>query len=462
MKFWQKVFLSVLVVFVIALNVGMFTVMHFTYKEQLNSVKQRAMGEAYFLSNSISKDFTNLEATSTLTRAKKGNIYDSYAAYYEGQNVFLELWSGKSLIGGDSERSIESREELDLEENVQNIIIRKIGEEQYLFLACSLKEPYENHTLVTIYPLKELERTRNQLIQIVVSVDIIITIILSGILYIIIRKLMQPLNHLSDATAEIAKGNYNQKISIQSEDEFGSLAMEFNRMSEKVGETIHLLKEESDKKQQLIDNMAHELRTPLTSISGYADYMRIAALSEEERIRALEYIIDETKRLEKLSKTLLLIADVREHELTKTSVPTKQLKYYVQNLFRKSITEKKIQFRCICEIETIEANEALLQLLLANLIENAIRACEEEGIITVTFCSQETPYIVIEDNGIGMEAEEIDKISEPFYRVDRARSRKNGGVGLGITLCQQIVCLHQGIIQYESEVNKGTRVIVSF
>lgn len=462
MKFWQKVFLSVLLLFVVALNIGMFTVMHYTYKEQLNSVKQRAKGEAYFLRNSISKDFASLESTSTLTRDKKKTIYDSYATYYMEQNVFLELWSGSSLIGGTFDLDIESRGELDTVDNVQNLLIREVNQEEYLFLACNLEEPYENHILVIAYPLTELANTRKQLVQIVIAVDIAITIILSVILYLIIRRLMKPLNRLSEATEEITLGNYSQKIHIQSQDEFGSLAMKFNTMSEKIDENIHLLQEESDRKQQLIDNMAHELRTPLTSISGYADYMRMAALSEEERIHALEYIIAESKRLEKLSRTLLMIADIREGVLIKTVVYIDQIKTYIQNLFHNQLMEKQIRLEVNCEIETIKASEALLQCLLANLIENAIRACEEDGRITVRFYNRGDNYLVIEDNGIGMEAEEITKIMEPFYRVDNARSRKHGGVGLGVTLCHQIVRLHQGELRYESEVNKGTKAIVTF
>lgn len=462
MKFWQKVFLSVLLIFVIAFNIGIFTVMHFTYKEQLNSVKQRARGEAYFLRNSISKDFVSLEATATLSRDKKKNIYDSYATYYEEQNVYLELWSGTSQIGGYFDSNLESRVELDTKENVQNLLVRENNHKEYLFLACSLEEPYENHTLVVAYPLTELENTRKQLVQIVICVDIVITILLSITLYLIIRRLMKPLNLLSEATQGIAKGHYNQKITISSHDEFGSLAMKFNAMSEKIDETIHLLQEESDKKQELIDNMAHELRTPLTSISGYADYMRIAALSEEERIHALDYIIAESKRLEKLSKSLLTIADIREGELTKSAVSTELLKSYVESLFHEKLKKRHIQLEVNCEIETIDANEALLQSLLGNLIENAIRACNEEGIVVVTFCNQGGPCLIVEDNGIGMEEEELAKIMEPFYRVDKARSRKNGGVGLGVTLCQQIVKLHQGEIRYESEVNKGTKVIITF
>ena len=462
MKFWQKVFLSALLLFVVALNIGMFTVMHYTYKEQLNSVKQRAKGEAYFLRNSISKDFANLEATSTLTRDKKNTIYDSYKAYYMGQNVFLELWGGSSLIGGSFDLDMQSREELNTVDNVQNLLIREVDKEEYLFVACNLEEPYKNHTLVIAYPLTELSNTRRQLVQIVIAVDVAITIILSVILYLIIRKLMEPLNRLSEATEEITQGNYSQKIGIQSQDEFGSLAKKFNIMSEKIDENIHLLQEESHRKQQLIDNMAHELRTPLTSISGYADYMRMAALSEEERIHALEYIIAESKRLEKLSKTLLMIADIREGVLYKTAVSTEQIKIYIHNLFYNQLKEKQLKLEINCEIETIKVNEALLQCLLGNLIENAIRACEEEGSITVTFYNRGDNYLVVEDNGIGMEGKEITKIMEPFYRVDTARSRKYGGVGLGVTLCHQIVRLHQGVIRYESEVNKGTKVIITF
>lgn len=462
MKFWQKVFLSVLVIFVIAFNMGIFVVMHFTYREQLNSVKQRAMGEAYFLTYSISRDFGSISSTSSLTGEKKRAVYQSYAEYYEGQNVFLELWEGKNRIGGYFDIPFHKREEMNTKDHMQNIIIREKGQTEYLFLACNLEEPFGNHRLVIVYPLTELEYTRTQLVHIVIFVDIIISILLSVILYVIIKKLMKPLHVLTGAAEEIAKGNYNQKINIKSRDEVGDLAVKFNAMSEKIQETICLLKEEDEKKQQLIDNMAHELRTPLTSISGYADYIRMAALSEDERIHALDYIIAETRRLEKLSRTLLMIADVREGALLKTRVSTEQLKCYIQNLFFKQVSEKGIQLKVDCKTAEIEGNEALLECLLGNLIENAVRACEEKGKIKVTFLKEKNTCLLVEDNGIGMAPEEVTKIMEPFYRVDKNRSRKNGGVGLGVTLCQKIVELHQGRLIYESELQKGTRVTVTF
>ncbi|WP_167958691.1 sensor histidine kinase [Anaerosporobacter faecicola] len=460
MKFWQKVFISVLLLFVVTFNVGMFIVMHYTYQEQLNSVKQRARAEAYFLRNSISNDFTNLEATSILSKDKKQNIYRSYASYYEKQNVYLELWSGTSRIGGYFDKERDKREELNTEDNMQNLVIRKENGTSLLILACNLKEPYENHILVTAYPLTEVMNSRRQLVQIIIGVDVVLTVVLGGMLYLILHKLMKPLRQLTVATEEIGKGKWEKRITITTKDEFGDLARKFNGMSDKIEETIGLLQEESDKKQQLIDNLAHEMRTPLTSISGYADYIRMASLSEEEKIHALNYIIAESKRLEKLSRTLLMIVDIREGTLVKEEVSTSQLKQYICDLFSNILNEKEIELHVECDIENFLGSEALLQILVGNLIENAIRACEQGGRIQITFGKKEQEYIQIVDNGVGMKPEELKKIQEPFYRIDKARSRKNGGVGLGVTLCNQIVKLHGGELQYDSVYGQGTTVWV--
>lgn len=463
MKFWQKVFLSVLVVFVIAFNIGMFTVMHFTYNQQLASLKQRAKSETYFLRNSISKDFANLEETTTLTREKRKNIFDSYASYYEQQNVFLELWSGTSMLRGYLGEDRKSRAELDTKDEVQNIVIDRYQDCTYLIVACNLIDPYSDNTLVVAYPLTELTATREQLVRIIIGVDIIITLLLSVSLYLIVQYLMRPLKQLSNATDEIAEGNYEQKIQVHTQDEFGKLASKFNSMSEKIENTVHLLQAESDQKQRLIDNMAHELRTPLTSISGYAEYMRMAVLSEEERIHALDYIIAEARRLEKLSRTLLMLADIREGELTTEEVNVEQLAKDMHGLFLNQLKEKNIVLQTNIGIESINANEALIQSLLSNLIENAIRACDHNGEIVVSFTESKEGYsIEVSDNGIGMEQDELEKIMEPFYRIDKARSRKQGGVGLGVTLCRQIVKLHKGTLWYESELGKGTKVHIQF
>lgn len=233
MRFWQKVFFSVLFIFVIAFNIGIFFVMHFTYKEQLNSVKQRAANESYFLKSSISKDFASIEETKTLTRDNKVNIYESYALYYEKQDVYIELWNGTSKIGGYFDFDI--RERLDLKNSNQDIIVHRWKGKEFLFIACSLDEPYERNVLVIAYPLIELVQVRENLIKLVIGVDISITILLSIFLYVIIKQLMKPLRYLADATQSIAKGDYSKRITnIHSHDELEILAKKFNSMALKI------------------------------------------------------------------------------------------------------------------------------------------------------------------------------------------------------------------------------------
>ena len=101
----------------------------------------------------------------------------------------------------------------------------------------------------------------------------------------------------------------------------------------------------------------------------------------------------------------------------------------------------------------------LLVCLFRNLLENAVRACDRGGEVNIHY---EDGKFAIRDNGIGMEPEELGHITEPFYRVDKARSRESGGTGLGLALCQDIVTLHRAEIQYESAAGEGTEVTVVF
>ncbi|MDO5518791.1 MAG: ATP-binding protein, partial [Clostridium sp.] len=114
--------------------------------------------------------------------------------------------------------------------------------------------------------------------------------------------------------------------------------------------------------------------------------------------------------------------------------------------------------------DKIQGNLIMIESLLINLIENAMRACQENGEVKVIFLSEVSlnqSLIQVIDNGIGMEEAEINKISQPFYRIDKARSRKAGGVGLGVSLCQKIIEAHKGSLHYDSKVGEGTKVTVT-
>lgn len=467
MKFWQKAFLILLAVFVVTFNMSMVIVLHFTYQEELTSAREKAVGEAYFITSSLTSDFQNLESIENISIDSKRSAFKVYSSYYKQRKVLLGLYKEERLIESSLPESIEPEEiqgikDSSLEKDIQKVWTWSGQDEKYMMVASRLLAPYEDYKLVYAYEMSSLEHSSNRLMQMAIGLVIGMTLLLGVILFIVLGKLTKPLSQLQKCTAEIATGSYGQTIPIKGYDEIADLGKQFNEMSLKIYEQMGSLQEENQKKQRLIDNMAHEFRTPLTSISGYAQYLMMAALEEEEKIESLGYILSEAQRLQKLSQMILKMADLREEEhLEIEPIDTKLLIQYLKGLFDRQDYYESIELTATTEVEFILGNKTMIESLLINLIENAMRACHEKGEVMLSFVNhQGKVHIRVEDNGIGMSLEEIEKIQEPFYRIDKARSRKMGGVGLGINFCKQIVALHDANLYYTSDLGKGTTVIV--
>jgi signal transduction histidine kinase len=209
----------------------------------------------------------------------------------------------------------------------------------------------------------------------------------------------------------------------------------------------------------LVDNMAHELRTPLTVIRGYADYLERAAVSEEERFAAARYIISEAERLTKMSEILLDTAYIRENPPEMSEVELDEvLRGTVERLSAKA-RERAVELVCETEEATVRGNALLLSMLFDNLADNALKACAAGGRVVMK-CS--AGRASVEDNGKGMSADELAHVTEPFYRTDKSRSRSEGGVGLGLALCRNIVEAHGANLRFESEKGKGTKIFLDF
>lgn len=213
-------------------------------------------------------------------------------------------------------------------------------------------------------------------------------------------------------------------------------------------------------KQSLVDNMAHELRTPLTAIRGYAEYLEKAAISEEERIDSAKYIVSEAKRLQKVSEILLDIAYIKNiGNIEKYQVDLVMLLNKVASELKQKADNQGVEIRCELDKSAVTGDEILLNMLFYNLTENAIKACDKGGRVTLK-CRGLNAMVI--DNGKGIPQTELDNIMEPFYRVDRSRSRPEGGVGLGLPLCRQIAIILDAEIRFESEIGRGTTVFVDF
>lgn len=462
LRLWQKMFLALFTTTAVLFNCAMFTVVNLNYNQQMQREKDRAAAEQIFVSTNLYKDMVELEENDNLKLDIISQNYEVYRKFYEKQGINLELWHQDTLYG-ENLTGLEKREELDLSTGVQNLIVRHIKGERYLFVASQLSSPYEEYSLVLSYSLKDIITLRTQMIQITLAIDIALLLVVMIVIFLIIRQMMKPLELLSEATTEIAAGDYEKKIRLKGKDEFVTLADQFNKMSTSISEKVTQLEQENESRQRLIDNMAHELRTPLTAIQGYAEYAKLAKIDEGEKLEVLDYIIGQVKRIEKLSNTLLQLASIREEapELMEVSIPTLVEELRHSFFEREQAAQVTVDYQV--QVQELECNKELILLLLGNLIENAIRACEPNGNVEVSFLPQENgSKLVVSDNGIGMEASQLEKIRQPFYRVDKARSRKNGGVGLGVTLCYQIARYHNATLEYESTIGYGTKAIVSF
>ena len=273
--------------------------------------------------------------------------------------------------------------------------------------------------------------------------------------------LTRPLYQLSRVTRQIAGGNLASRANIRSGDEFEQLAGDFNVMTDRVEEDIAALQEAMRRQEEFMGSFAHEMKTPMTSIIGYADLLRGQSLTEEDQQKAANYIFSEGRRLESLSLKLLdlLVLRKRDFELTEGS-PKAVISALVQVL-RPAMLEKDIILQCRCEEGRCRMEPDLVKSLVINLIDNARKAMDGAGNIYVLGQMTDTGCrIQVVDNGRGMPQKEISRITEAFYRVDKSRSRAQGGVGLGLALCQEIVALHEGTMEFQSAQGKGTIVTV--
>lgn len=180
----------------------------------------------------------------------------------------------------------------------------------------------------------------------------------------------------------------------------------------------------AEQKQQFIDNLAHELRTPLTAIYGYAEYIQKIARTEEGKLIATNYIMSESRRLQNIAYRLLDLATIRENKVKLGNIRIKELLSGVEQTMAIHANEQNIQISYEYDFDTLICDADLMHILLVNLIDNALKACGLGDVVKVSAHTEQGRKVIsVQDNGEGMTKEHLQRITEPFYRVDTSRSR---------------------------------------
>lgn len=281
-----------------------------------------------------------------------------------------------------------------------------------------------------------------------------IVIISAVLVRINLKNIFRPIEQINEATKKVALGEYDIELETKREDEIGELTNNFNKMTRGLKSTENLQKE-------FINNVSHEIKTPVSSIEGFAKFLKDKNLTDEEREEYANIIIEEAKRLENLTGKILKLSKLNNQEII-----TNKQEIEVAEQIRKAISllepkwsKKDIKINVSLEEKIFLGDEDLIFQVWVNIIDNAIKFSNEGESIDIKIYEKDSNINVeIKDHGIGMKEEELEKVYDRFYQIDRSHSKE--GSGLGLAIVKRIVELSEGKIEIKSKENKGTTVIV--
>ena len=271
------------------------------------------------------------------------------------------------------------------------------------------------------------------------------------------RSVTEPLAKLEHASRAIAAGAYGSRTGLQTDDEIGALSAHFDAMAAAVQQHSAAQAENLRRQKEFVAAFTHELKTPMTTMMGYADWLRAGAAGPGDVKEAADYIYHETRRLEELSFKLLALLQLEQGAAACAPLPDRALFAAVQ----RSLGRGGLQVTFAAAGCTLWGDKSLLTDLLLNLIHNARAACRAlpEGRVTVRSAPQgDGVLLTVQDNGCGIPAADLPRLTEPFYMVDKSRARGRGGTGVGLALCSRIAALHGTALQFTSAPGQGTTV----
>ena len=567
---WKLVLMFVLLIVAVMLVFGLFL------QGRISAFYHNSFSQV--MSQSFSAELTNqlqaaVKSEDSLEELKKIlSIYSGRLGISSNRNYYiLSKKTGEVLFGSDNETM------LDKSDNMIAAMAGKTGSAvyqnmPYIDYALSVGDDY----IVYIKDKKEEMFEIMRTIYIIVGQALLIGILISIILgFFLSRTITRPISNLTTKAESLAKGSFDTKININSQDEIGKLASTFNYMTSMIKNSMEEIAQEKNKletmfrymtdgviafdinekvihmnpaakemlkikdegairfdeffksldadicmaqllyidhsatlerqldvedkslkaffatfetegeklsgvivilqditeaqrlemsRREVVANVSHELRTPLTTIKSYSETIQAYAASEEEK-KFLDVIIREVDRMTRIVKDLLTLSSLDSKKFTAN------FEYFSLDELLREVVDKMsmdalrhkhiIEYFPSTSIPDIYADRDRIEQVITNIVSNAIKYTPDGGNIQMfAGCLYNEVYIKIKDNGIGINKEDLPRVFERFYRVDKARSREHGGTGLGLAIAKNFVELHGGTIKITSKAGKGTEVLI--
>ena len=437
-----------------------YIVNHLLINERTSSLQSQArLIATQYAKSYFDKDTNNVQLEEQLTSLNSLLNIDIWITDANGQLIAA---SSRSQSNG-----IEEKQELS--KNLQDIAaminlsqsFAKTGNFYELFeentLSVGIPMQYKDKKVGYIFlhsSLSDVGSIKSTIIQVLCLAYLLITLFSLLILYHFTKKVLNPLDQINAVALEYSNGNFDTSLSVNDKNEIGQLADSLNNLA---GE----LQKMEDYRKNFISNVSHDFRSPLTSIKGYLEAMQDGTIPPERQSHYIDVVLNETKRLTKLTSSLITLNDFNSSTLIlkKSIFDLSQTIQITVDSFEGLANKKKVEL--LPDLPSnpvmVYADQDKIYQVLYNLIDNALKFSRENSSIFVTVLpiSEDKVHISVKDKGQGISEEQQKHIWERFYKADSSRGKDKHGSGLGLAIVKEIIKAHNETITLESEEGKG-------
>lgn len=326
------------------------------------------------------------------------------------------------------------------------------SDEIYISIPDDKWDEFADEFSVQVYNNKA-DYKRNSLI-----ITVLLALLGGAVTYFISGHALRPIREFSDKIEEVQAQNLSDsRIEENNVKELNQLGISYNKMLERLSEAFEI-------QRQFTANAAHELRTPLALMQVQLDLYNSASHpgNDTDTLQTIKMVTEQNDKLNRMVKTLLDMSELQTVGRDDKIILDAIVEEVLADLEPLAV-EKNIKLIGKCEDATMIGSDILIYRLVYNLVENAIKYNHPLGQVTVTaYQRNKHVYLSVEDTGSGIPKELRERVFEPFFRVDKSRSRELGGVGLGLALVHEIVRVHDGSICIKSGKTGGTIFEVTF
>ncbi|MEG0614390.1 MAG: HAMP domain-containing sensor histidine kinase [Oscillospiraceae bacterium] len=306
----------------------------------------------------------------------------------------------------------------------------------------------DEYYFITSQSAESLKDALSQFSRAFIIAMIIISLVVFTLVYLTIRRILSPIKQMTEAAQRFGTGDFSQKIDVNEDNEIGILATSLNEMA------ISLENLDNSRKS-FVANVSHELKTPMTTIGGFIDGIIDGTIPKEQERHYLKIVSEEVSRLARLVVSMLNISkyEAGEMKLKITNFNLNELTFKTVLLFEKKIDAKKIEIVGLDALpHFVKADIDLIQQVIYNLVENAVKFVNESGTISFDFQSEdeEKITIAIRNSGEGLSREELPRVFDRFYKTDESHGKDKTGVGLGLAIVRSVMKLHGSQIMVKS------------